>query len=290
MDDAAYPALFRSADQASNRTQRFYLRLIQAEYALLLLAAVFSMNIFSGATFYLIYALVFLAATAALLTRALLKPEQSWYRGRAMAESIKTLTWRYCLRAAPFGDAASLDIARTAFRDHLHQLIEQNKSTAGAIDASGSTADPVTPQMETVRALPLEQRKAYYAEHRIQDQRTWYAGKSETNKRSARNWVIVAVVAYAIAAVLALARVRYPDWQVWPIEPVIVVAASVLGWMQVKRFTELATAYGVAAHEIGLIRPKLDAVTSEAELSDFVNEAELAFSREHTLWVARQTT
>jgi hypothetical protein len=267
MDDAAYPALFRSADQASNRTQRFYLRLIQAEYALLLLAAVFSMNIFSGATFYLIYALVFLAATAALLTRALLKPEQSWYRGRAMAESIKTLTWRYCLRAAPFGDAASLDIARTAFRDHLHQLIEQNKSTAGAIDASGSAADPVTPQMETVRALPLEQRK-----------------------RSARNWVIVAVVAYAIAAVLALARVRYPDWQVWPIEPVIVVAASVLGWMQVKRFTELATAYGVAAHEIGLIRPKLDAVTSEAELSDFVNEAELAFSREHTLWVARQTT
>jgi hypothetical protein len=59
--------------------------------------------------------------------------------------------------------------------------------------------------------------------------------------------------------------------------------------MQVKKFNELAAAYTVAAHEIGLIRPKLDDVSTEAELSDFITDAELAFSREHTLWVARRT-
>ncbi|HVS90460.1 MAG TPA: DUF4231 domain-containing protein, partial [Mucilaginibacter sp.] len=30
------------------------------------------------------------------------KPERNWYLGRAIAESIKTLTWRYMMRAAPF--------------------------------------------------------------------------------------------------------------------------------------------------------------------------------------------
>jgi SMODS and SLOG-associating 2TM effector domain 1 len=124
---------------------------------------------------------------------------------------------------------------------------------------------------------------------RIQDQRVWYTRKAATNKRSARKWVAAGIAAYAIAAALAVGRVRLPD-RVWPIGPVLVLASSILGWMQVKKFSELAATYTVAAHEIGLLRPKLDDVTSESELSDFVNDAELAFSREHTLWMARRTT
>jgi hypothetical protein len=59
--------------------------------------------------------------------------------------------------------------------------------------------------------------------------------------------------------------------------------------MQVKKFNELAAAYTVTAHETGLIKPKLEAVDSESDFSDFINDAELAFSREHTLWIARQS-
>ena len=59
--------------------------------------------------------------------------------------------------------------------------------------------------------------------------------------------------------------------------------------MQIKKFSELAAAYTVTAHEVGLISPKLDAVQTESELSDFVNEVEQAFSREHTMWIARRT-
>src|SRR5262249_49915702 len=105
MDDTTYPALYRSADGASNDTQAFHLNLIRADYALLFLAAVFSTNLFSNPIFYLIYALVFATLIAVLLTRSLKKPEQEWYRARALAESVKTLTWRYMMRAAPFGDA-----------------------------------------------------------------------------------------------------------------------------------------------------------------------------------------
>jgi hypothetical protein len=59
--------------------------------------------------------------------------------------------------------------------------------------------------------------------------------------------------------------------------------------MEVKKFNELGAAYTVTAHEIGFIEPKLDAVHSEKDFSDFINDAELAFSREHTLWIARQS-
>jgi SMODS and SLOG-associating 2TM effector domain 3 len=61
MQEASFPALFRCADRASNRKQQLYLSLIGAEYALLLVAAIFSISVFASATFYLIYAVVFLA-------------------------------------------------------------------------------------------------------------------------------------------------------------------------------------------------------------------------------------
>jgi hypothetical protein len=95
---------------------------------------------------------------------------------------------------------------------------------------------------------------------------------------------------YAIATALVVSRIYLPDWELWPIGPIIVFASSIIGWMQVKEFNELATTYTVAAHEIGLIKPQLDDIATEPELSDFVNDAELAFSREHTLWIARRTT
>ncbi len=53
---------------------------------------------------------------------------------------------------------------------------------------------------------------------------------------------------------------------------------------------KLASAYSLTAHEIGIIESRLATDASENEWSGLVNEAELAFSREHTQWVARQDT
>jgi hypothetical protein len=289
VQQASYPALFRSADEASYQKQVIYLRLIGAEYSVLLLAAVLSLNVFAGPTFYLVYALVFVVLIVLLLTRTLLKPEQDWYRCRALAESVKTLTWRYIMRAAPFGDAPQLQGPREEFRNQLHRIFDENRATAEKIAHNWSADDQITSEMDSVRSLDLNGRKRYYATERVDDQRKWYAREAAANKNSAKKWVAVGIGAYALAGVLALARIRFPEWQFWPVTPIIVLASSVIGWMQVKKFNELGTAYTVAAHEIGLIRPKLDDVRTESELSDFVTDAELAFSREHTLWVARRT-
>jgi SMODS and SLOG-associating 2TM effector domain 3 len=187
MQEASYPALYRCADQASNKQRQLYLSLIGAEYGLLVVAAILTLS--ASATFYLLYAVVFLALIALLLTRALLKPEQDWYRCRALAESVKTLTWRYVMRAAPFGDEARIQVPRSEFRNHVHSLFEENKDTAKKIAADWSADDQITPEMDRIRALSLEERKQCYAAERIQDQRTWYMRKAAANKVSAGRWV-----------------------------------------------------------------------------------------------------
>jgi hypothetical protein len=168
-------------------------------------------------------------------------------------------------------------------------MFRENKDTAKAITNDWSGNHQITEAMEDVRMISRADRMAYYLSHRVDEQRSWYKRKSTTNRDSARRWIWVSGAAYVLAAGMVLTRIAFPDWKYWPIEPLIVVAASIVGWMQIKKFNELAAAYTVAAHEIGLIRPKADVVTNEKQFSEFVNDAEKAFSREHTLWIARQS-
>ena len=70
----------------------------------------------------------------------------------------------------------------------------------------------------------------------------------------------------------------------------VAIAASLLSWMQAKRFSELAASYALAAHEIELIRQQSLLPSTDDEFSLFVDDAENAFSREHTQWIARKDT
>ena len=58
--------------------------------------------------------------------------------------------------------------------------------------------------------------------------------------------------------------------------------------MQAKRFSELAASYALAAHEISLIADQALTPATAYDFSVFVGDAENAFSREHTQWVARK--
>lgn len=282
-----YPALFLDADNASNRYQAKFLHLIRGEYLTLFFAAVFSMSFLNGVVYYLLYAGVFVIGLVILITRAQSKPEQWWYRCRALAESVKTLTWRYMMHATPFGgDDAQ---ARVEFRKNLHAIFRENIETAKQITNDWSGNDQITQAMENVRAQSRQDRMAHYLKYRVEDQRGWYKGKSRTSRICAQRWVWASGLCYVIAGSMALSRIALPNWPYWPIEPLIVIAASIVGWMQIKKFNELAAAYTVAAHEIGLIRPMADDVTNDEQFSEFVNDAEKAFSREHTLWIARQS-
>jgi hypothetical protein len=232
-------------------------------------------------------AFVLLISAAILLVRSISKPEQHWYKARALAESVKTLAWRYSMGAHPF-DRTTAAENRQELKENLLRLLKLNPELVERLPGDAAADDQVTAEMDRLRGLPLAERQDYYEKHRVQEQRRWYRDKSATNKKIARRWLIASVVAYLLAIGLSLARIAWPAWEIWPIEPLIVIASSIVGWVQIKRLNELAASYGVTAQEIGMINITLAEDTSVKTFSDFVNDAEGAFSREHTFWLARQ--
>jgi hypothetical protein len=283
-----YPALYATANQMSSGSQSTFLWLIRAEYGLLFISAVSSMNFYTTPVYFIVPALALIVSLVVMMIRSLLKPEQGWYRGRALAESIKTSSWKYCMRGEPFGDAYNLAVRRAEFRTYLTEILSANRLLGDRMPPDQAAADQITQSMEDVRALRLEDRIQYYDTYRISEQRQWYADKAAANRRASRLWVGASVIAYALAIFLSLVRLTAPAFEFLPIEPIIVIASSILGWMQVKKFNELASSYTLTAHEIGIIRGKLGEVKAEVDFSQFVVESEQAFSREHTQWVARQ--
>jgi hypothetical protein len=193
------------------------------------------------------------------------------------------------MRADPFANP-DCGTAAAAFRGHLRSILAANQHIGHKIAGIEQVGDQTTPEMNQVWGLSWEDRRDYYIEHRVKDQRAWYARNAGINKKSALRWAGLSCMIYAAAIIMSLLRIEYQDWDFLPIDPLIVMASSIIGWMQIKKFNELASAYTLTAHEIGLTQGDLENIGSEADLSKLVNEAELAFSREHTQWVARQNS
>ncbi|WP_126172562.1 SLATT domain-containing protein [Altericroceibacterium xinjiangense] len=92
---------------------------------------------------------------------------------------------------------------------------------------------------------------------------------------------------YALAVFSSLYQANDPRMDFSPTSMFIAGAASIIGWMQIKKFNELSASYILTAHEIGLLHSDFRQIRTEDDFGDFVNDAEQAFSREHTQWVAR---
>ena len=73
-----------------------------------------------------------------------------------------------------------------------------------------------------------------------------------------------------------------------PIEVIAFLAGAALTWTQMKKFRELATTYGLTAHEITLVKGEAVNIADDLHFSEYVLNSENAFSREHTQWVARK--
>jgi SMODS and SLOG-associating 2TM effector domain 3/SMODS and SLOG-associating 2TM effector domain 1 len=282
-----YPTLFESADAASNRSQWLFLALIRLEYGLLIVTAFFSLGWSDTRQYFAAYAIVFALSMVVMAYRSMRKPERTWYQARALSESVKTLSWRFAMRAEPFDDAKSSD-ARRDFRNMLSEVLKANRSISDALSALAADGEQLPGAMREMREKKLEERRAFYLQYRIADQRAWYQRKAKTNSAAAKRWLAISCVAYGLGLAFILTRVVDPTSVGWPTEPLVVFASAAIGWTQIKKFNELAAAYTLTAQDIGLVQSLVEDTATAGEFSAAVNEAELAFSREHTQWAARQ--
>ncbi len=285
MDDSDFPALYRSADELSLKAQRHFFKALFVHILMLLVAVIMSVLNSPKAEAAIVQAVVLLGALFCSVYLAVLRPDRLWYAARALAESVKTMTWRYVSRAEPF--ETEDDLARAEFRNKLKSAVEQNLDVVKTL-TEYLTGVQISQKLDQLRAASLQERLESYRQGRVNNQFSWYAGKAKFN-RTASKWAFGVLIAVnALAVGFALAKILFPTAPYWPTDAFVTLAACVLIWMQAKRFSELAASFSLAAHEINLIRESMAEVKTEKPFSDFVGDAENAFSREHTQWIARK--
>jgi len=281
----AMPALFHAADQSSQTSQRRFLRLTTAQ--LLLLAAAAATTIATWRSGDINYAA--LVGAAAIVFAGVMRvqiqitnPMKTWYQGRAAAESVKTLAWRYAVGGEPFSVTLSEADVDQRFVERLHEVI---------VDLDGldivevEDLEEITPWMRETRRRQLDERKQTYEGERIRDQRAWYSNKSKWNSRRANLWGTAMLGFEAFAVLQALLKATsVVDVNLLAFTATVI--AGIAAWIQTKDFHTLASAYAVASRELSTINSLIRHQDTEDDWARFIADSEDAISREHTLWRA----
>lgn len=288
LDRMAFPAFAEAASISSRRAQSTYKWGIRGCLALMVAASAVSCldEAFpnGGRTFAAIAATLFaidIIAGLVLQNRGYL---QRWHGWRAVAESTKSMTWKFAMRAEPYasesGEALFLADLRTT-------LAERARSIPGAIEAPLPGEEEYPPAPQEWRDRSVGERLAFYLEARVRDQVDWYSAKAQDNGRADR-WSFLVLLGFQGAAFLfGLTRVGL-DLPSGPMGFLATLATALMAWTLVQDHPQLQQSYAIAAHELRLVQERSRAVLTEADLARFVADAENAISREHTGWLARR--
>jgi hypothetical protein len=286
MQDGDFPALYLAADRSSLAAQKRFLSATKIRLGGLVLAAIcgaFDVKIGHVNPVVLVGLCFFVVAVGAEIFLLADRPDRAWYEGRAVAESVKTLTWPFAVGGAPY----PLDLADAddhlldRFRDTVHDLADLR------IDPVLSAGHQITPAMQALQGAEFDVRRRAYDEERIENQRAWYARKAKWNSGRAVIWSIVAIISETAGIVAgALRAFEVVNFDLFGI--MAAIAAGAAAWSQAKQYETLEHAYSTASQELAIIRSSLEKVREE-EWAAFVDESEQAISREHTMWRAARS-
>lgn len=286
MEEKDFPGLYRSSDALSIKMQKEYYFSLASYSVLLLTASLFSfLSTEPDPSLKIISAVLFLASLAIMIWQKTTRPDDLWYNGRAVAESVKTRTWRFIMKAVPY--EGSDEIARQNFVEDLKEILKSNESVVRKLGTNYAGKPIISDKMKTIRNLSLAQRVAFYHEHRINDQEKWYCKKAAFNKSWSTRLFWVSIALHALATFFLLYNIKEPAER-FPVSVIGVAASAILSWLQAKKYNELSSSYSLTAHEIALIKNENDMITNEQQFSEYIINCETAFSREHTQWIARK--
>jgi hypothetical protein len=212
--------------------------------------------------------------------------DKTWFDGRAIAESVKSATWRFAMRMEPY-DGTDKE-ATAELVNALDSLLAERRELTPQLRVDPKSS-VVSPALSTLRSLPVSVRLATYLAERVQDQLEWYESRSHANQESAARWFWTGVGAQVLAVITAIASVSAPVLFAG-IGLLSSLAASTTAWAQLGRHDELGRSYALAAAELSLIKATLQNTdpSDAEELDERLRDAEGAISREHTMWIAKR--
>lgn len=284
-----WPAIYVSADDVSLKGQTRQKLYLGSTLGLNVISAALAM--YAGhKTIALTMLVAMIIAFALSLILLMEKPQAEWYNGRALAESVKTLSWRFVTCAVPYTLEVPEQDAKRQFVAALEVALKEGNSISSGLFTGSGHSTQITRSMLEARRLSLAERRDLYLRERLQDQQQWYSKAAKRNRRAERAWGWVLVGCQAAALFLAaLAAVSSTSASAIAVIGIITTAASgVAAWQQQCQFGALASAYAMTAQELSFVQTLIDECETEQALSEFVLSAERAISREHTFWLARR--
>jgi hypothetical protein len=319
--DAGYPEVYCEANVRSLNGQKSYLLLIYIELGLACGVALAS-DLFeilqSCPTAHKILACVVLLLLVLMIVVQVVKRradyESEWFEGRAVAESLKTLTSRYMMKVHPFGDQEPGNASRAtaspssrlpttvvgegepATPEGRFHTIANVLKTSSSLKLMGST--DITDRMGVVRKLEWGPRRDLYRVARLRNQIVWYGLRYKQNSGRAKKCTCFSFLAEGLATVIASGLLLYafgvwsskPAWWCNLVPCLTTVAASIIAIAQAKRFDELKESYGIAYRELVQIRRRVIRAKEPDAFIEGVMNGENAISREHTMWAAKSAS
>jgi SMODS and SLOG-associating 2TM effector domain 3/SMODS and SLOG-associating 2TM effector domain 1 len=281
------PALYRAASAAAKHGQRSYVVLTGALLVLSVVAAICGALTIKHGSFDIagLAALIALAGSAFVAFWLLENnPHKRWYDSRAAAETAKSLAWLYM---AGGGDFAVGNRSESQVRQDLVERIVVLRRALEEAPLPIPDSHEITSAMRQVRAASLSRRREIYLNGRILDQEGYYSQQGRLNDRLRRRWGLT-MIGLQLAGVVAAFLKMLGKIDIDLAGIAVTLAVSVAAWTRTRMHDELAEAYKITAHDVVDLRAVLPEVRTERQWAEFVANAETAFSREHTMWLARR--
>lgn len=290
IQETEFPCYYVDSNIASKRAQNAYKRITLSTLALMFISTILvslpASQIHNIPYFETINGWILFSSCLISLYLNYKSPEKNWYLGRAIAESIKTLSWRYMMHAEPFqgsDEKADLNI----FTERMLSINKQANAGKFIPKPNKIHLDIITKRMSEIRKLDFAERKTFYSKNRIEDQINWYGKKSRFNRNWARACSYFIVVCQGFAAIYMfefIDKIKFINMN----NILVFMATTTISVIELNKYKELHESYALTKLELNIVRTKFRSVENDAELNEFVLEAEQAISREHTMWLARR--
>ncbi|MEE4071382.1 DUF4231 domain-containing protein [Pseudomonas viridiflava] len=277
----AYPYVQVEAGKSSRLHQNLHYGLIIINLSLLV--ATGGVGLFNSELFtHPKTLLLSLSLLIAFLLKSL-KLDRRWFASRSLSETVKTLTWRYTMAAHPF-DVPHANLT-SDFILRVQEACTQTNKIYGSQKFFFNDSEP------TIRATAghsLESWISFYVRFRLKNQSIWYSSKAQKLKSMSSFFFCLLVGSNVIAVVLSgLEESGLVTTNV--LTGLLISAATALvGWIEAKKYGEMAAAYTLTHSEILSLNRHVHDIHTFSQLASFVAEAESLFSREHTQWAAKR--
>lgn len=286
-----YPPLFYRADQYALKEQRSYYVGLFLQLFFSFLVTVFSIYYRESSSHAVLQTIFLLLLFVLSVYLFFSKKVDRWYAARACAESVKTRSWRFMMKADPYRN--SNEDALSLFTQDLDASLLDQKPFLSALSAdppNEQSIDLCFASLCEIRAWDTPRRSEFYHQERIRNQHNWYCAKSRKKGIQGTVFSLLFLVFVLVALAVSISRIFIPSNPVWPIDAVVCIAMAILTWIQAKKFSELKSTYQQAGQETKRMLDAWPQTPIERELACLVAETENTFSSEHTQWVSRKAS